>query len=462
MYNPSIRTIRRAGPGACHRPEESMSVRARELPWTLVGTSCCLLSLAALTLPVAGAQVRPPEAAAVGKPVYDRLCATCHGARGRGDGPAAEFLSPVPRDFTRGVYKFRTTTVNSLPADRDLDRIVADGLPGTAMPGFRRLLSDGERQDVISYIKRFSPRFDAEKPSPVKVPDPWASTPRDIAAGRNIYERLACATCHGEDGSANEELPDDWGHAIRSTDLTQPWTFRGGATAQEILLRVRTGIAGTPMPSFDDVASEKELEQLADFVVSLARRPVWAMSADELKAFYAQQARRAADNPVERGRYLVNSLSCAHCHSPVGTDGKMIPGMRFAGGMRIRIAPFGDFVSYNLTSDKDTGLGDWSDGEIKAVLTRGTRPDGTRMLPFPMGWPAYARLSESDLNAVVAFLRSLPPVVNKIPPPQPPNILQFLAGKFRWLILKQDPPMTLFAGNAGTSGPATSAANRAY
>ncbi len=439
-----------------------MSIRARAVPWTLLTVSAFMLGVAALTLTAARVQPQPIAATTTGKAIYDRSCATCHGVRGRGDGPAADFLSPVPRDFTRGVYKFRTTTADSLPTDGDLARTVADGLPGTSMPGFRNLLTDAQRQSVIAYIKRFSSRFEVEKVTPAANPVDSEPTSQSVEAGRKVYERLACATCHGEDGAANEELRDDWGHAIRSTDLTQPWTFRGGATALAIMIRLRTGIAGTPMPAFDDVATEKEQQQLANYVVSLARKPVWKMSADELKAFYTRQAARAADNPIERGRYLVSSLACAHCHTPVGADGIALPGMMFAGGMRFQIAPFGDFVSYNLTSDKDTGLGNWSDGEIKAVLTRGTRPDGTRLLPFPMGWPAYARLSDGDLKAIVAYLRSLPPVANKIPPPQSTGIFQFLAGKFRWLILKQDPPVTIFTGNAGTAGPAKSAANQSH
>jgi mono/diheme cytochrome c family protein len=433
-----------------------MSIRARGALWAIALFSCA----AALSLPLARAQSQPPDALTPGKSIYDRSCATCHGARGRGDGPAAAVLDPAPRDFTRGVFKFRSTNANSLPTDEDLARAVADGLPGTSMPAFKSLLSASQRQSVIDYIKRFSPRFGAEKLVAVSVPAEAAATPESLAAGKQVYEKLSCSTCHGEDGAAREELRDEWGHAVRSTDLTEPWAFRGGSTARDMMLRVKAGIAGSPMPAFEGTATDKELAELAVFVTSLARKPAWQMTADELKALYARQAKQAADNPVERGRYLVESLSCAHCHSPVGSDGVVLPGMKLAGGVRFNIAPFGDFVTYNLTSDKDTGLGNWSDAEIKAVITKGTRPDGTRLLPFPMGWPAYAHLTDADLSALVAFLRTVPPVANKIPPPQPAGIFAFLSGKFRWLILKQDPPMTIFVGNAGSAGPAKTGDNK--
>ncbi len=422
-----------------------------------------LVPAAAFSYAAIRAQSGAPDAASSGKAVYDRSCATCHGATGKGDGPAADVLDPAPRDFTRGVYKFRSTASSSLPTDEDLLRTVDEGLPGTSMPAFGRLLSDAQRRSVVDYIKRFSPRFAAEQPKPIAdaaAADP--PPPADIAAARKVYEKLACATCHGEDGAAREELRDDWGHAIRSTDLTEPWSFRGGPTARDVLARLRTGIDGSPMPSFEGTATLKELTGLADYVVSLARKPVWKMNAAEIKARYDLESKQAASKPVERGRYLVTVLNCSHCHSPIGADGRGLPGMLFAGGVKFDIAPYGEFVSYNLTSDKDTGLGNWSDGEIKAVLTRGTRPDGTRLLPFPMGWPSYARLTEGDLKAVVAFLRTIPPVANRIPPPKAPNVFAFLAGKFRWLILKEVPAMTISYGNAGSAGSGKAAGNQGY
>jgi hypothetical protein len=137
------------------------------------------------------------------------------------------------------------------------------------------------------------------------------------------------------------------------------------------------------------------------------------------------------------------------CHSPYRADNTMIGGMKFAGGQRWRVNPFGDFVTYNLTSDKETGLGNWTDDQIKTFVTKGIRRDGTRMLPYPMPWPNYAHMKADDLAALVAFLRSLSPVSNRIPPPARPNIVSYLAGKFRMLVLKEDRSTNSYAGNAG-------------
>jgi hypothetical protein len=210
-------------------------------------------------------------------------------------------------------------------------------------------------------------------------------------------------------------------------------------------------MSGTPMPSFKDSASDTEMRDLANYVVSLARKPVWEMNADEVAAFYARQDAEAKANPVKRGHYLVDTLGCALCHSPVDGEKRLIPGMHLAGGLRIRVAPYGVFPTGNLTSDKQTGLGNWSDAEIKRVITQGTLRDGTRLLPFPMDWASFSTMKEDDLNAIVAYLRSVPPIRNKVPQPSWSFLPVHLWGKFNLLILGGDPPLTFYGGNAGST-----------
>src|SRR5207244_3800751 len=122
----------------------------------------------------------------------------------------------------------------------------------------------------------------------------------------------------------------------------------------------------------------------------------------------------AKANPAARGRYLVETLGCPTCHSPYDENKQMMPGMRLAGGLLLRAEPFGDYPTGNLTSDKETGLGNWTDEQIKSAVTRGTRPDGTRLLPYPMDWASYSTMTGDDLNAIVAYLRTVPPVSNKV------------------------------------------------
>ena len=323
------------------------------------------------------------------------------------------------------------------------------------MPGWDRILPDTEIVDVVHYLKSLSPWF-AAPPKPVTVGAGPASSPSSISHGDQVYLTLQCGKCHGNDGrgagAVAAMFEDDWRQPLRAADLTEPWTFHGGATSRDIYLRLRTGMTGTPMPSFVGAATDTDMWDLANYVVSLARKPVWSMDAAEIQQFYARQEADAKADPVKRGAYLIETLGCAQCHSPVDEQKRILPGLKLAGGMRIRIDPFGEFPTGNLTSDKATGLGNWSNDEIRQVITKGILRDGTRLLPFPMDYASFSTLSSGDLDAVVAYLRTVPAVSNRIPPATKPFLPVYLWGKFKMLILGGDPPMVFFAGNAGTKG----------
>jgi cbb3-type cytochrome c oxidase subunit III len=422
--------------------------RARSLCLTAAVTTL----LVAIAITVARA---PVEAQARGKAVYDARCVECHGADGKGDGPSAAYLTPRPRDFSSGKYKIRSTETGSVPTDDDLIRSVRQGLYGTAMPAWDRILSDADIRDVVEYVKTMSPQF-ATPPKVVELGDGAPSSPESIARGRQVYDKLQCSKCHGTDGrgagAVTTTFEDEWKQPLRASDLTEPWTFHGGATSRDVYLRFRTGMMGTPMPSFADAASEAEMWDLANYVVSLGRKPVWSMTAQEVADLYTRQDAEAARNPVTRGEQLVNTLGCVLCHSPIDEQRRMLPGMRLAGGMLFRIEPFGDFPTGNLTSDKETGLGNWTDDEIKRVVTKGTLRDGMRLLPYPMDYASFSTMKPSDIDAIVAYLRTVPPVSNKVPRPKYKFLPAYLWGKFNMLILGGDPPMTIFTGNAGTQG----------
>lgn len=412
-------------------------------------------TVAAALAIAAGRLVAQSAAGPPGKAIYDQKCAACHGADGKGEGPAGAALSPVPRDFTSGKFKLRSTETGSLPTDDDLRRTIKQGVFGTAMPAWQPFLSDAEIASVVQYVKTFSPRFATETPKLVEIPTMTPATSVTLASGRQVYDKLKCASCHGSDGAGTgaitADLKDDWGRPIAATNLTEPWTFRGGSKPDEVYLRFRAGMNGTPMPSFLEAATPAEMFDLANYVVSLGRKPAWDMTADELTAFYQKQEEDAAKSPVARGKYLVETMGCVFCHTPIRDDAGLIRELRLAGGQRWRIEPYGDFVSMNLTSDPTTGIGLWTDDQLKNAITRGIRRDGTQRMPFPMPWPSYANMKPADLNAAIAYLRTLPAVSNRIPPPDYPNIATYLWGKFKMLILAKDPPGYVFPGNAGST-----------
>jgi mono/diheme cytochrome c family protein len=129
----------------------------------------------------------------------------------------------------------------------------------------------------------------------------------------------------------------------------------------------------------------------------------------------------AQNAQVERGKYLVTLGSCTDCHTPGYFFGK--PDMnRFLGGSEVgfEIPGLGVFYGPNLTPDKDTGLGNWTDAQIVAAIRTGKRPDGRELAPI-MPWHAFAALTDPDAQAMVAFLRSIKPVNNKAPGPFGPS-----------------------------------------
>jgi mono/diheme cytochrome c family protein len=124
---------------------------------------------------------------------------------------------------------------------------------------------------------------------------------------------------------------------------------------------------------------------------------------------------------IKRGSYLVRLAGCNDCHTPGYLVGK--PDMsRFLGGSDVgfEVPGLGIFVGSNLTPDRDTGLGRWTKEEIATALQKGMRPDGRGLAPT-MPWRAYAHLTKPDVDAIVDFLKSLPPIHNKVAGPFGPG-----------------------------------------
>jgi mono/diheme cytochrome c family protein len=129
-----------------------------------------------------------------------------------------------------------------------------------------------------------------------------------------------------------------------------------------------------------------------------------------------------AETPAERGDYLVNTiLACGTCHMPRDADGKILPDKPFSGGL-IFSSPAFAATAANITSDVETGIGSWSDAEIKRALVEGIRPDHGRLPGVPLAamMPAnfYKALLPEDLDAIVAYLRTVKPVRSEIPDPE--------------------------------------------
>jgi mono/diheme cytochrome c family protein len=126
-------------------------------------------------------------------------------------------------------------------------------------------------------------------------------------------------------------------------------------------------------------------------------------------------AASAQSDLVKRGDYLANGiLTCANCHSPKGPPAA-VAGKDYSGGLSWDEPPF-KVTAPNITPDKETGIGGWTDAEIKTVMRTGIRPNGVHVATImPTGF--YHIMTDRDLDAVVAYLRTLKPVSNKVEDP---------------------------------------------
>ena len=118
------------------------------------------------------------------------------------------------------------------------------------------------------------------------------------------------------------------------------------------------------------------------------------------------------DDPVRYGAYLVAIAHCMECHSPLGPRGPDVQNRAGAGGQPIE-GPWGVVVSPNITPDRETGIGGWTDEQIKAAITQAIRPDGARLAP-PMPYDYFRDMIPGDLDAIIAYLRTVPAIRNEV------------------------------------------------
>jgi len=138
-------------------------------------------------------------------------------------------------------------------------------------------------------------------------------------------------------------------------------------------------------------------------------------------ALAAMQALAQANPTSSRGEYLARIMDCGGCHTPGALIGKPDQARNLAGSeIGFEIPNLGYFYPPNLTSDRQTGLGAWSEADIMRAVRTGVRPDGRVLAPV-MPWHSYAVLTDADAQALARYLKSLPPIRHAVPPPGGPD-----------------------------------------
>ena len=125
-----------------------------------------------------------------------------------------------------------------------------------------------------------------------------------------------------------------------------------------------------------------------------------------------------SEESKEQGKYLVSAGGCVSCHGKASGTNDEVDVSSLAGGLKL-VTDFGDFYAPNITPDKETGIGSWTSTEFIGALKHGVQPDGGKYYPtFP--YRAYAGLSDEDVLNIGAYLMSLPPEKNVVPPHELP------------------------------------------
>ena len=278
---------------------------------TRLAVCCTFIWLLGCSLATAPNQPTPTANAA--PELYTTHCAPCHGEDGRGDGPAAAYLFPFPRDFASGSFRLVSTN-NGVPSDADLERTLRRGMPGSAMPSFD-WMPDEDLIGLARWVRHLAIEGLAEDLQTEGLPGQRArrvaetrmtpgdevalSNPADPALvtseGAALYRRH-CAACHGERGTGRQPVVawDDQGRFRWARDFTSG-VLKGGATHRHLSWRIRCGMPGSTMP-----ASQLEPEQvaaLAGYVQSLLAPGAHDRLVQVRREFRAARVGRVPDGP---------------------------------------------------------------------------------------------------------------------------------------------------------------------
>jgi len=256
-----------------------------------------------------------------------------------------------------------------------------------------------------------------------------------LERGKYLVEGiLTCGNCHTPRGpkgvldTANRHAggPQVWETAeyrVRPSNITPDKDSGiGGWSAAQVTAAMRDGKRPNgqqispqmPYP-FYKIFTPADLDAVVTYVQSLppvsrkVEPPVYKvkqMVVDVPPGAEKPMPESALKDPVKRGFYLASIGHCMECHTPMANGRRDFKNALGTGGEKFE-GPWGVTVSRNITPHKEIGIGAWSDEEIKRAITKGVRKDGFKLRP-PLGFDWYATMTDADLSAIVAYLRTIP------------------------------------------------------
>jgi mono/diheme cytochrome c family protein len=242
---------------------------------------------------------------------------------------------------------------------------------------------------------------------------------------------MTCGNCHTPKGPKGDIMAkafsgglswDEPPFKVTAPNITQDKdTGIGKWNAADIKKLLRTGVrpngvqVAMIMPTnFYDIITERDMDAIVAYLRTL--KPIKnTVPAPIYKMPQVHHAFPGAEKPyteammsdkLKKGFYLVTIGHCMECHTPMGPKGREFATKLGTGGFEFP-GPWGKSVSRNITSSKTKGIGAWTNAEIKRAITQGIDKDGKHLKP-PMGFHYYAKMTGGDLDAIVAFLRTVP------------------------------------------------------
>jgi mono/diheme cytochrome c family protein len=271
-----------------------------------------------------------------------------------------------------------------------------------------------------------------------EVPTP---DPKLVARGEYLSKMFGCPVCHmgfGEKGpdfskpfSGGLEIPEAFG-TWRGPNITpHKGSGIGNWKVEDVMVAVREGVRPDgshlypimPYPNYNRMTDD-DARAVATYLLQVPAidhvvAPNKDLKMPQIPVPKPENKPDPVDDPVKHGEYLVTIMHCNNCHAAPGKDG--VPdfqGHPFSGGQVMELAMLGEgkLQTPNITSDKDTGIGKWTDADIIKSLKTMTRPDGT-IIQGPMQFyqAGWATLEDKDLAAIAAFIKTIPAEKKKVP-----------------------------------------------
>jgi mono/diheme cytochrome c family protein len=249
---------------------------------------------------------------------------------------------------------------------------------------------------------------------------------------------VACANCHtprakdfsflpGMDFAGGFEIAEPDFDVYAANITPDKNTGIGAWTDAQIIAAIREGKVGDnkiifppmPVPTYNNM-SDDDVKAIVAFLHTVkpinhaVPQSTYQIPQQAMPPAKGRPAPPASDK-IAYGGYIVTALAhCFECHT--GPDAHGVPDVAHllgAGGFLLTLAPGATVMTSNITPDPDTGIGKWSDADVKKALTEGIRPNGVHLSP-PMPFSFFKNMTDEDLDAVVAFIRTIPPIKHAV------------------------------------------------